>query len=1599
MSCTRTAALVTFILLLLSAGAVSATTITVDDSGGADYTSIQAAINNASAGDIIEVQSGAYLENVIVNKTLSLKGIGMPLVNASGSGTAITITSGGSTVDGFIVTGSGADWNGGDADSGIKIKSDNNSVLNSTAGFNNYGVYVFESENNTIENNSVYGNIEGVYLFYSSNNSLIGNNLSSNVNRGTCISNSDYNNISSNTALGNFDGTYLITSSNNTIYNNVADSNTNCGIYLYNSDDNIVTNSTSTNSSYGIYLYMSNRNSLSNNIASDTNNGYGIYLLSSISGILTNNIASNNGYGFRVVYSDNSILTNNTLSDNEHGIDLSSSESSVLTNNTASYNSVNGISVDNSDSSTLTNNVVSFNQNGFYFSNSDKCAIINNIASFNSNGYYLNSFSNNMLTKNSVSDNTDYGIYLKLSYSNTLTSNNVSSNKYGIYVISSSSSNTLFKNNFIDNINYNVYDTVGSNSWSYNHYSDYTGSDSDGSGIGDTAYYIAGDVGAKDMAPAMQPWSMSDNSDSGVNFTLYSGDNITLYEGYTLTLQQIDIDGNKAWFTFEKDGIEVDSIIKNVGESFSYTRTIDGTDHLIFQGVLDTVFRGTETELIKITYFYQFSEIDGRVLVGESNDLDNIPLTITLISPSSTSFTEYIRDSRIFIVNVDQVANVTWILDGDTIQTNASVTTASYYNSSAQSGIHNLTVFAENVNWTDQKQWIWRVVMPTPSETVANTVYIRSSIINGSDITNNDMGYIGNNGNGILEINTSNFAGFYYDFNNDIGTEKFEILQNSTVSDRTIKKSGLVYTTSTMDVNYEQTLWTDQYQKIGYFGEEYVPTKSNSANKLSKLLIDEKVTHTLRMGQSFELGEGYAIIPHQIDVDGGKVWLELTKNGSFVSDKIIDVRINTATAKTWSYNQDIGGETDVETFKIYVDAVFQGQVDSLVVIKGIWQISDSILELDTNTIAGSMKVQEIDSKIKMINNESMILSKGSTVDIAKNISIVVADSTTDIRFYLSKGYTTSGIYEVRGEAYNLSSGISGIIDYNNFAGFYYDLNTNIGTESLKISSISGRTIDANSLIYTTVPKVAEFEYTSWGTYNVTGFMGTEYFTGYPDGIFGITGAINLISTGQLSKVLIDEDKSRSIYTGSGLILEEGYVLNVDEIDMNGSTVFVKLTKDGSELDSSIIPSGSDYIYKKDLGSSADVPIIAVHFDNIFQGTETSAVFVDGIFQISDQYNTVNDGDLYGLMEVTTVSVNKIEMRNDNSISLTQDSTISIMDKFKFKVADDSNNVRYYPFTEVIIESIPTESIPIPSVYDGLITEGDGYQINNYVIDVTDVFVSANAAVFKVYDNGILKDDILLGINDSLSFDFEGSTVQLKLRSTISGVLPKASVLIETDYNISDLHANGIVSGGHEYATYTSNTPTESISIGSTTAALSSTVTIPVSLANTENITGISFDLVYNSSVATVSSVGASANFTGASITPNIDNINGSTRVLLTGSDFITLFSETPVLDITFDVIGDFGSSTSLVLQNVAFSDSGFNPYIPDAIVNGSITVGINGDLNNNGYVDIGDVAKVAFMVAGKVPEELSADFNDNGYVDIGDAAKIAFYLAGKVGEL
>jgi len=62
------------VVCVMSPGVGAAAVITVDDSGGADFTSIQAAVAAASVGDTIDVWSGTYVENMDVGKRLTLIG-------------------------------------------------------------------------------------------------------------------------------------------------------------------------------------------------------------------------------------------------------------------------------------------------------------------------------------------------------------------------------------------------------------------------------------------------------------------------------------------------------------------------------------------------------------------------------------------------------------------------------------------------------------------------------------------------------------------------------------------------------------------------------------------------------------------------------------------------------------------------------------------------------------------------------------------------------------------------------------------------------------------------------------------------------------------------------------------------------------------------------------------------------------------------------------------------------------------------------------------------------------------------------------------------------------------------------------------------------------------------------------------------------------------------------------------------------------------------------------------------------------------------------------------------------------------------------------
>ena len=140
--------------------------------------SIQAAIYTAKAGDIIEVHSGVYYEHVDVNKRIKLRGIGMTILDATASGSAITLKTDGIILQGFRTINSGQ-WPGdGSKEAGIKVLSNDNTIENNNASNNSNGIFIIGGNNNTITGNTASNNLGyGIMLSDSVGNIIFKNNF------------------------------------------------------------------------------------------------------------------------------------------------------------------------------------------------------------------------------------------------------------------------------------------------------------------------------------------------------------------------------------------------------------------------------------------------------------------------------------------------------------------------------------------------------------------------------------------------------------------------------------------------------------------------------------------------------------------------------------------------------------------------------------------------------------------------------------------------------------------------------------------------------------------------------------------------------------------------------------------------------------------------------------------------------------------------------------------------------------------------------------------------------------------------------------------------------------------------------------------------------------------------------------------------------------------------------------------------------------------------------------------------------------------------------------------------------------------------------
>jgi len=223
-----------------------------------NYASINAAINHAQPGDIIDVKAGVYVENLQIDKPLTIRGEDNQRTVILGSGgldrganPVVLIASNNVEISGFTIKSK--DYSNTTLfATGILVEADNCTINNNVLTNNYLGVFCSVQSSITITNNTITENIKDGVRFFGGSNNIFSNNTVTG-NGGTGINIQGYSNVvSGNFVSGNIRGIGF-ESSYSQIFGNTINSSQESGIFLASSYNKIFANTLSGNK-YGVFI-------------------------------------------------------------------------------------------------------------------------------------------------------------------------------------------------------------------------------------------------------------------------------------------------------------------------------------------------------------------------------------------------------------------------------------------------------------------------------------------------------------------------------------------------------------------------------------------------------------------------------------------------------------------------------------------------------------------------------------------------------------------------------------------------------------------------------------------------------------------------------------------------------------------------------------------------------------------------------------------------------------------------------------------------------------------------------------------------------------------------------------------------------------------------------------------------------------------------------------------------------------------------------------------------------------------------------------------------------------------------------------------------
>lgn len=595
------------------------------------------------------------------------------------------------------------------------------------------------------------------------------------------------------------------------------------------------------------------------------------------------------------------------------------------------------------------------------------------------------------------------------------------------------------------------------------------------------------------------------------------------------------------------------------------------------------------------------------------------------------------------------------------------------------------------------------------------------------------------------------FGWFYYDIDKDLGGEQLRI----DVKERSAEEGHIVYSSKTWMQPFEYDPW-GSFCAVAFLGKPYLagyPASSFtdkisplSKGELREVLMDEDSTQTLTNSKAITLQQGYLLGAVEISDTKGSVNFVLIKNGKPIYASVV------AIGENFVYKVN-----DLPVILVHLTNAMRGaNGEGFAEVDGIFQISDvPKIVLFEGGLLGNMKLFEVsEDGIELANKASISLIRDSEIPLTPNLKLIVLDHP-ELLYYPVGAFFDYGVHEIRGPVYSATSSIPVIMgDYKasvvarwnslNYSGFYFNPDQSLGAETLAFFGTSGRTIEParsptvyqenktvvqSGFQYTTLLQAKEFEYKPWGYYFVLSFLGAPWFAGYDSSLMGKTPSFSLLENDDLGRVLIDAKPQGEILAGN-YSLEDGYEMRI--VDFSNDSLFLQLRKEGALVDSSVIKSNTTYVYKKDLDRINDMPIIMLHFGNIFNNGTYGFAVLDGIFQISDRYVfPIDPGTGFGEMEIVSVQPDKMILVNPDSINLNKDSDVNIGPGMDIRVADN-DTLRYYLHSSTYV--VPSPEPPQVSAQENVSSSGsENFSILVNAAEIRQVAVSildsSNRSVF------------------------------------------------------------------------------------------------------------------------------------------------------------------------------------------------------------------------------------------------------------------------------